>query len=131
MTTSLTYLLCSYILFSSLALTETQTLQNIKNAIKNASIEELQKYLHTSVKFSFHKEKEIIPKQTAIQEIKNIFKKHPPTDFEFIHKGQSQNGLIYSIGQYSYPEGKLIVYIVLKKYKLKWKIQNIDFKKNI
>ena len=130
MTTFVSYLFCTYTFFFSISLSETQTLQNIKEAIKNASIEEFQKYFHTSVKFSFQNEKEIISKKTAIEEIKHIFKKYPPTDFEFIHKGQSQNGLIYSIGQYSYAEGKLSVYIILKKYKVKWKIQSIDFKKN-
>jgi hypothetical protein len=61
--------------------------------------------------------------------MKEFFKKYPPEDFQYIHKGSSKEGLTYVIGKFTYESGSFRVWILVKKFDDQYLVELINFNK--
>ena len=77
------------------ALGQSEVINNAKTALKSGSSKELSRYCNKMVELNFDGEKSSYSKTQAEFVLRDFFKKHPPTDFEYIHQGASKEGLKY------------------------------------
>ena len=100
---------------------------DVRLAIKTGSSKELAKHLNSRIELIIQGDQSSYSKTQAEFVLKDFFKKHPPTSFEYIHKGSSKDGLMYAIGKYSYSGGSFRVVLRSKKFGVDNKIYNLDF----
>src|SRR6478752_3468442 len=79
---------------------QTYIFNPIKEVIKTGNAKEVSQYLSQSVDISIDGNLSTYSKAQAEFVLRDFFKKHPPTDFSFVHSGASQKGLQYAIGHY-------------------------------
>lgn len=116
--------------FSQLSITtkaQGDVLNDVRAAIKMGSSKELVKHINTRVDLVIDGDQASYSRTQAEFVLKDFFKKYPPSDFEYIHKGASKDGLKYAIGKYSHKGGTFRVVLRSKKFKDKHKIYNLDF----
>ena len=104
-------------------------INNSKVALKTANARDLSKFLNDMVDIGFDGEKASYSKTQAEFVLKDFFKKYPPVDFQYVHKGSSKEGLTYTIGNYSYNGGSYRVLIYIKQFKGNFLIDYLDFSK--
>ena len=102
-------------------------INNVRAALKTGSSKELVKSFNNSVELNFDGEKSNYSRTQAEFVLKDFFKKYPPSDFEYIHQGASQQGLTYVIGKYSFEGGSYRVLIYIKKINADYLVDLIDF----
>ncbi len=102
-------------------------INNVRAALKTGSSKELIKSFNNTVELNFDGEKSNYSRTQAEFVLKDFFKKYPPTDFEYIHQGASQQGLTYVIGKYSFDGGSYRVLIYIKKISNDYLVDLIDF----
>ncbi|MDN5216247.1 DUF4783 domain-containing protein [Fulvivirgaceae bacterium BMA12] len=102
-------------------------LNDVRAAIKMGSSKELVKHLNTRIELVIDGDQATYSKTQAEFVLKDFFKKYPPSDFQYIHKGASKDGLKYAIGKYSHQGGTFRVVLRSKKFNEYHKIYNLDF----
>jgi hypothetical protein len=116
--------------FYSLTLcAQAELFSDVRTALKAGSSKELAKYLHQTVELNLDGEKSMYSNTHAEIYLKEFFKKHPPTDFDYVHQGSSRDGLRYAIGTYYSGSSSYRVLIRVKKFKEQYEIYIIDFLK--
>ncbi len=114
-------------LLSFSAHSQSSVINNVRAALKTGSSKELVKSFNISVELNFDGEKSNYSRTQAEFVLKDFFKKYPPSDFEYIHQGASQQGLTYVIGKYSFEGGSYRVLIYIKKINSDYLVDLIDF----
>jgi len=104
-------------------------LNEVQVAIKMGSSKELVKHLNTRIDLIIDGNQSSYSNTQAEFVLKDFFKKYPPSDFQYIHKGASKDGLKYAIGKYSHDSGTFRVVLRSKKFNEAYKIYNMDFTK--
>ena len=115
------------ILCFSSAQSQSTVINNVRAALKTGSSKELIKSFNNTVELNFDGEKSNYSRTQAEFVFKDFFKKYPPSDFEYIHQGASQQGLTYVIGKYSFEGGSYRVLIYIKKINTDYLVDLIDF----
>jgi hypothetical protein len=125
------YFLISALLFSfglfQEAQAQSEILNNLRAALKAGSSKEFVKNFNEMVELNFEGEKSNYSRSQAELVLKEFFKKYPPTDFQYIHKGASKQGLTYVIGKYTFEDGSFRVWILIKKFGSSYLVDSIDF----
>ena len=106
---------------------QSEVINNMRAALKAGSSKEFVKNFNTMVELNFEGEKSNYSKSQAELVLKEFFKKYPPTDFQYIHKGASKQGLTYVIGKYTFESGSFRVWILIKKFDDEYLVDSIDF----
>jgi len=106
---------------------QSEVINNMRAALKAGSSKEFVKNFNTMVELNFEGEKSNYSKSQAELVLKEFFKKYPPTDFQYIHKGASKQGLTYVIGKYTFENGSFRVWILIKKFEDIYLVDSIDF----
>jgi hypothetical protein len=106
---------------------QSEFLDQIAAALKTGSAKELIKKSFDPIEIGLSDKKQSYGASHAEIILKNFFVKYPPTSFEYVHKGASQDGLFYVIGRYTHKSGVFQVYILIKSTGNETKIDTIDF----
>ena len=109
------------------SLGQSEVINNMRAALKAGSSKEFVKNFNTMVELNFEGEKSNYSRSQAELVLKEFFKKYPPTDFQYIHKGASKQGLTYVIGKYTFEDGSFRVWILIKKFGEEYLVDSIDF----
>ena len=109
------------------AFSQSPVINNVRAALKAGSAKELVKNFNNAVELNFDGEKSSYSRTQAEFVLKDFFKKYPPSDFEYIHQGSSQQGLTYVIGKYSFEGGSFRVLMYIKKINDSYLVDLIDF----
>lgn len=125
--TIITFFVFTLIFLSQSAFSQSIVINNVRAALKTGSAKELVKNFNNSVELNFDGEKSNYSKTQAEFVLKDFFKKYPPSDFEYIHQGASQQGLTYVIGKYSFDGGSYRVLMYIKKIEEAYLVDLIDF----
>jgi hypothetical protein len=125
----LTIVLIFSISFSNGVSAQSEVINNLRASIKAGSSKELVKNFNTMVELNFEGAKSNYSKSQAELVMKEFFKKYPPEDFQYIHKGSSKEGLTYVIGKYSFESGSFRVWILVKKFDDRYLVELINFNK--
>jgi hypothetical protein len=96
-------------------------------AIKSGSSKELAKYFGDMVELQFDGARSSYSKSQAEFVIRDFFKKYPPVDFQYVHQGNSGEGLKYAIGKYVISNGSYRIWLLFKKSGELYYIDTIDF----
>lgn len=115
--------------FLNQANAQNEVINNLRAAIKAGSSKELVKNFNTMVELNFEGAKSNYSKSQAELVMKEFFKKYPPEDFQYIHKGSSKEGLTYVIGKYTFESGSFRVWILVKKFDEQYLVELINFNK--
>ena len=99
----------------------------VKGAIRNGSAQELAPYLGPKVELGYDGDKKSYSAAEAESALKAFFTKNPPTAFEFIHQGSSNEGTKYAIGKYTGKAGTYRVFVKMKPGGGSPTIDTIDF----
>lgn len=101
----------------------------VGSALRNGSSRELAQFLAPSVEVGFNGEKQSYNATQAELVVRDFLAKSPPSSFDFIHQGQSSEGIQYAIGRYTSRGGGYRVFIKLKAGKGLPVIDTLDFTK--
>ena len=101
----------------------------VRAALRNGSSRELSQYFAPTVEVGFDGDKQGYNATQAEIVIKDFFAKNGPTSFDFIHQGESKEGIRYAIGRYTGRSGVYRVYVKLKPSKGAPQIDTLDFTK--
>ena len=125
------YFLISALIFSlglfQEARAQSEIINNMRAALKTGSSREFVKNFNNMVELNFEGEKSNYSRSQAELVLKEFFKKYPPIDFQYIHKGSSKQGLTYVIGKYTFEDGSFRVWILIKKFGEDYLVDSIDF----
>ncbi len=102
-------------------------LNEVQAAIKMGSSKELVKHVNTRIDLEIDGSQSSYSDTQVEFVLKDFFKKYPPSNFEFIHRGTSKDGLKYAIGRYSHNGGEFRVVLRYKKFAEEYKIYNLGF----
>lgn len=100
-----------------------------KVAIKNANFKELARFFNDGIEIGFDGEKSNYGKAQAEFVVRDFFRKHPPTDFEYTYEGASKEGQKYAIGKYKTTNGIYRITLYIKPVQGQYLIDSIDFTK--
>ena len=103
------------------------TLNNVRIAIKSGSSKELAKYFGENVELHFDGDRSSYSKSQAEFVLRDFFKKYPPVDFQYMHQGNSGEGLRYAIGKYVISNGSYRIWLLFKKNDDTYFVDTIDF----
>jgi len=120
-------LLC--LLGANVAQAQADNLGPVRTALRNGSSRELSQYLAATVEVGFDGDKQGYNATQAEIVIKDFFAKNPPSSFEFIHQGESKEGIQYAIGRYVGRSGTYRVFVKLKPSRGAPVIDTLDFTK--
>ncbi|ALW84232.1 hypothetical protein AUC43_03450 [Hymenobacter sedentarius] len=101
----------------------------VRTAMRNGSSRELSQYLAPTVEVGFDGDKQGYNSTQAEIVIKDFFAKNTPSSFEFIHQGESKEGIQYAIGRYIGRNGTYRVFVKLKPSRGAPLIDTLDFTK--
>ena len=101
----------------------------VRAALRNGSSRELSQYLAPTVEVGFDGDKQGYNATQAEIVIKDFFAKNPSSSFEFIHQGESKEGIKYAIGRYTGRNGTYRVFVKLKPSNGAPLIDTLDFTK--
>lgn len=99
----------------------------VRGAIRNGSAQELSAYLGPLVEIGYDGDKKSYKPSEASEVLKAFFAKNPPSTFEFIHQGSSNEGTKYAIGKYTSKTGSYRVFVKMKPSSGAPIIDTIDF----
>ncbi|WP_109832792.1 DUF4783 domain-containing protein [Reichenbachiella versicolor] len=91
------------------------TTDNVQLAFHSGSAKELVKYFNKITEVKINNVGSDYSITQAEPVFRDFFKQNPPTTFEYIHKGQSPQGLKYNIAQYVSNNKSYRVVMLLKK----------------
>lgn len=113
----------------TVAYAQADNLGAVRAALRNGSSRELSQYLAPTVEVGFDGDKQGYNSTQAEIVIKDFFAKNAPTGFDFIHQGESKEGIQYAIGRYTGRSGVYRVFVKLKPSKGAPQIDTLDFTK--
>lgn len=99
----------------------------VRGAIRNGSAQELAPLLGSKVEVGYNGDKKSYGTSEAEAALKSFFTQNPPTAFEFIHQGSSNEGTKYAIGKYTSKNGTYRVFIKMKPGSGSPVVDAIDF----
>lgn len=102
-------------------------INHVRMAIKTGSSKELAKYFGDNVEIHFDGERSNYSKSQAEFVLRDFFKKYPPVDFQYVHQGNSGEGLKYAIGKYMISNGSYRIWLLFKKSNNLYYVDTIDF----
>ena len=102
-------------------------ISNVRMAIKSGSSKELAKYFGDFVELHFDGDRSSYSKSQAEFVLRDFFKKYPPVDFQYVHQGNSGEGLKYAIGKYEISNGSYRIWLLFKKTSDAYYVDTIDF----
>ena len=105
------------------------TTDNVGTALKTSSTKELMRYFNIITELKIEDVGANYTKIQAESIIKDFFTQNPATNFTYIHKGSSPEGLKYNIGRYTTKTDSFRVVMLLKKVKGTYLIDTINFNK--
>ncbi len=108
---------------------QADVIANVKASMKAGSSRELVNYFNDIVSLNVDGQKSNYSKTQAEIIMRDFFKANPPTSFDYIHQGNSKEGLLYTIGQYTHPNGTYRVYMLLKSFNGKYLVDTLDLTK--
>ena len=103
------------------------TTENISLALNAGNTKELLKYFSKSTEVKIDNEGRDYTIAQAEPIIRDFFRENPPSTFEYIHKGESPQGLKYNIGQYKSNSKTFRIVLFLKKSNDQYLIDTISF----
>lgn len=101
----------------------------VRSAISTGSSRNLAQYLGPSVEVGFDGDKQSYNSTQTELVMKNFFAKNPPTSFDIVHQGASNDGIPYAVGHYVGKSGNYQVFIKLKPKQSTPTIDTLDFTK--
>ena len=114
---------------SAAAYAQADNLSAVRSALRTGSSRELSQYLAATVEVGFDGDKQGYNATQAEIIIKDFFAKNTPSSFEFIHQGESKEGIQYAIGRYTGRNGTYRVFVKLKPSRGAPMIDTLDFTK--
>lgn len=99
----------------------------VRGAIRNGSAQELSAYLGPTVEIGYGGDKKSYKASEAGAVLKTFFTQNPPSAFDFIHQGSSNEGTKYAIGKYTSKTGSYRVFVKMKAGSGAPVIDAIDF----
>jgi hypothetical protein len=114
---------------ASAAHAQADNLGAVRSALRNGSSRELSQYFAPSIEVGFDGEKQSYNSTQAEIVVKDFFGKNAPSSFEFIHQGESKEGIQYAIGRYTGRNGTYRVFVKLKPSRGAPTIDTLDFTK--
>ena len=114
---------------SAAAYAQADNLASVRSALRTGSSRELSQYLAATVEVGFDGDKQGYNAAQAEIVIKDFFAKNAPSSFEFIHQGESKEGIQYAIGRYTGRKGTYRVFVKLKPSRGAPMIDTLDFTK--
>lgn len=118
-----------FVLGANAAQAQSDNLGAVRSALRNGSSRELSQYFAPSIEVGFDGEKQSLNSTQAEIVVKDFFAKNTPSSFEFIHQGESKEGIQYAIGRYSGRNGTYRVFVKLKPSRGAPVIDTMDFTK--
>ncbi|UXP33059.1 DUF4783 domain-containing protein [Reichenbachiella agarivorans] len=103
------------------------TTDQIEQAFNAGSAKELIKYFNQVTEVKINDVGANYSKAQAEPLLRDFFQQNPPNSFEYIHKGNSPEGLKYNIGLYSSRSKNYRVVLLLKKVKDEYVVDTINF----
>ncbi|MBY0425816.1 MAG: DUF4783 domain-containing protein [Cytophagales bacterium] len=117
-------------LFSQIAFGQSNVVfDKIQKSISTSNVESISPLMMDFVEIGWDETKKTYDRKQSIVVLKEFLKKNPPISFEYIHKGSSKEGLLYSIGKYTSEYGFWRLYILVKEVKGSFLIDTMDFSK--
>lgn len=101
----------------------------VRAAFANGSSHELAQYLAPSVEVGFDGDKQTYSATQTELVVKNFFAKNPPSSFDVVHQGASNDGIPYAVCRYASRTGNYQVFIRLKPKQGSPTIDTLDFTK--
>jgi hypothetical protein len=93
---------------------QSDNLGAVRSALRNGSSRELSQYFAPTVEIGLDGDRKAYNATQAELVMKDFFSKNSPSTFEFIHQGQSGEGIQYAIGRYTGRGGTYRVFVKLK-----------------
>ena len=118
-----------FLLGAGAAQAQADNLGAVRAALRNGSSRELSQYLAPTVEVGFEGDRQDYNAAQAEIVIKDFFAKNAPSSFEFIHQGESKEGIQYAIGRYSGRTGTFRVFVKLKPSRGAPVIDTLEFTK--
>jgi len=118
-----------FLLGATAAHAQADILGAVRAALRNGSSRELSQYFAATVEIGFDGDKQGYNATQAEIVMKDFFSKNAPSTFEFIHQGQSGEGIPYAIGRYTGRGGTYRVFVKLKPTRGAPLIDTLDFTK--
>jgi hypothetical protein len=118
-----------FLLSAVAAHAQSDNLAAVRSALRNGSSRELSQYFAPTVEIGFDGDKRGYNSTQAEIVMKDFFSKNSPSTFEFIHQGQSGEGIQYAIGRYTGHGNSYRVYVKLKPSRGTPLIDTLDFTK--
>ncbi|AMR27525.1 hypothetical protein A0257_10730 [Hymenobacter psoromatis] len=101
----------------------------VRSAISSGSSRNLAQYLGPSVEVGFDGDQHSYNATQTELVMKDFFTKNPPTSFDIVHQGASNDGIPYAVGHYVGKTGNYQVFIKLKPKQSTPTIDKLDFTK--
>ena len=114
---------------SAAAHAQSDNLAAVRSALRTGSSRELSQYLAPTVEVGFDGDRQGYNAAQAELVMKDFFSKNAPSTFEFIHQGQSGEGIQYAIGRYAGRNGTYRVFVKLKPSRGTPIIDTLEFTK--
>ena len=118
-----------FLLLATVAHAQADNLGAVRSALRNGSSRELSQYFAPTIEIGFDGDKNSYNTTQAEIVMKDYFTKNAPSTFEFIHQGQSGEGIQYAIGRYAGRNGNYRVFVKLKPSRGAPVIDTLDFTK--
>ena len=118
-----------FLLGAGAAQAQADNLGAVRAALRNGSSRELSQYLAPTVEVGFEGDRQGYNATQAEIVIKDFFAKNAPSSFEFIHQGESKEGIQYAIGRYVGRSGTYRVFVKLKPSRGAPVIDTLEFTK--
>ena len=118
-----------FLLGANAAQAQSDNLGAVRSALRNGSSRELSQYFAPTIEIAFDGERQTVNATQAEIIVKDFFAKNAPSSFEFIHQGESKEGIQYAIGRYSGRNGTYRVFVKLKPSRGAPVIDTLDFTK--
>ena len=100
--------------------------ENIQLAFSAGSAKELVRYFNKSAEIKINNKGDTYSLVKAEPLLRDFFKLNPPSGFEYIHKGESPQGLKYNIAEYKSGDKTFRIVMLLKKIGDQYLIDTIN-----
>jgi Domain of unknown function (DUF4783) len=120
---------CLFLLGAGAAQAQADNFGVVRAALRNGSSRELSQYLASTVEVGFEGDQQGYNAAQAEIVIKDFFAKNAPSTFEFVHQGESKEGIQYAIGRYVSRNGTYRVFVKLKPSRGAPVIDTLEFTK--
>ncbi|MEL7001977.1 MAG: DUF4783 domain-containing protein [Bacteroidota bacterium] len=108
---------------------QSDVINNVKNALKSGSSKELAKFLNQNVDVTIGDDFQTFSKTQAEYALRDFFKENVPDSFTIIHQGASKGNLHFFIGKYTSNSNAFRVFLRIKNISGRYLIHEISFTK--